>query len=54
MKITNIRVLNNYKIKLINATLAGVNTTENIVAEQGTRSPVLPTPATTPCRRGTL
>lgn len=45
MKITNIRVLNNYKIKLINATLAGVNTTENIVAEQGTRSPVLPTPA---------
>lgn len=43
MKIKNIRVLNNYKVKLKNATLAGVNAGTNIVFEDGTRNPTIPT-----------
>lgn len=43
MKIGSIRVLNNYKVKLINAKLSGVNTSEGVVEEQGTRTPVIPT-----------
>jgi len=46
MKIGSIRVLNNYKVKLINAKLSGVNTSEGVVEEQGTRTPVIPTPPT--------
>lgn len=46
MKITNVRVMNNYKIKLINAKLSGVNVTQEIVAEQGTRTPIPQTPST--------
>lgn len=42
MKITGIRVLNNYKMKLINSRLAGVNFGNASVFEQGTRYPVLP------------
>lgn len=41
MKITNVRVLNNYKVKLINTKLSGVNSFQNIVGEQGTRTPVI-------------
>lgn len=48
MKIGSIRVLNNYKVKLINAKLSGVNTTEGVVEEQGTRTPVIPTPPVPP------
>lgn len=43
MKIRNIRVLNNYKVKLTNAKLSDVDATRSIVAEQGTRSPTIPT-----------
>ena len=43
MKIKNIRVLNNYKVKLKNATLAGVNAGTSIVFEDGTRNPTIPT-----------
>ena len=46
MKITNIRVKNNYKVKLTNSKLAGVNAGISVVAEQGTRTPVIPTPPT--------
>lgn len=46
MKITNIRVLNNYKVKLINARLSAVNLRQDTVSEQGTRYPVVPTPPT--------
>ena len=48
MKITNIRVKNNYKVKLTNSKLAGVNAGISVVAEQGTRTPVIPTPPTPP------
>ena len=41
MKITNVRVLNNYKVKLTNAKLTGVNSSQSSVFEQGTRSPVI-------------
>lgn len=44
MKITNIRVLNNFKVKLTNTKLSGVNSTQNSVFEQGTRIPVIITP----------
>lgn len=43
MRIRDIRVLNNYKVKLTNATLSGVNATTEVVAEQGTREPTVPT-----------
>lgn len=43
MRIRNIRVLNNYKVKLTNAKLSGVNSTTEVVAEQGTRTPTIPT-----------
>lgn len=46
MKITNVRAMNNYKIKLINAKLSGVNVTQESVAEQGTRTPIPQTPPT--------
>lgn len=46
MRITNIRVLNNYKVKLINARLSAVNLSQKTVSEQGTRYPVIPTPPT--------
>lgn len=48
MKITNIRVLNNYKVKLINAKLSGVNAAQSIISEQGTRSPVIITETPVP------
>lgn len=48
MKITNIRVKNNYKIKLTNSKLAGVNAGTSVVAEQGTRTPIIPTPPAPP------
>jgi len=48
MKITNIRVKNNYKVKLTNSKLAGVNAGTSVVAEQGTRTPVIPTPPAPP------
>jgi hypothetical protein len=41
MKITNIRVLNNYKVKLTNAKLSGVNSSQSSIFEQGTRTPVI-------------
>ena len=47
MKITNIRILNNYKVKLVNAKLSGVNQVSGTVAEQGTRTPSIPTTPTT-------
>jgi hypothetical protein len=43
MKITNVRVLNNYKVKLTNVKLSGVNSSQSSVFEQGTRTPVIPT-----------
>lgn len=43
MRIENIRVLNNYKVKLINVKLTGVDTVSTTINEQGTRSPVTPT-----------
>lgn len=46
MRISNIRVLNNYKVKLINARLSAINLKQETVAEQGTRYPVVPTPPT--------
>lgn len=49
MKIRNIRVYNNYKVKLINARLSSVDSSRSIVSEQGTRTPDIPTP-TTPTR----
>lgn len=39
MKITNIRVLNNYKVKLINAKFSGVSPFESAFNDQGTRPP---------------
>jgi hypothetical protein len=41
MKITNIRVLNNFKVKLTNTKLSGVNASQSSVFEQGTRTPVI-------------
>ena len=41
MKITNIRVLNNYKVKLTNAKLSGVNSSQSSIFEQGTRIPTI-------------
>ena len=41
MKITNIRVLNNYKVKLTNAKLSGVNSSQSSIFEQGTRTPTI-------------
>jgi hypothetical protein len=46
MRIDNIRVLNNHKVKLINVKLTGVDSITSVVSEQGTRTPVVPT--TTP------
>ena len=43
MKIRNIRVLNNYKVKLTNSKLSNVDPTRSIVSEQGTRTPSIPT-----------
>lgn len=48
MKITNIRVKNNYKVKLTNSKLSGVNAGISVVAEQGTRTPIIPTPPAPP------
>ena len=49
MRITNIRVLNNYKVKLINAKFSGVNPFESAFNDQGTRPPSdFPTIITTP------
>ena len=42
MRISGIRVLNNFKMKLINTRLANVNFGNASVFEQGTRYPVLP------------
>jgi hypothetical protein len=47
MKISNIRILNNYKIKLINSKLSGVVKEEYKITEQGTRFPIIPTPPKT-------
>lgn len=44
MKIKDIRILNNYKVKLINSKLSGVDRTETKIGEQGTRFAVIPTP----------
>ena len=49
MRITNIRVLNNYKVKLINAKFSGVSPFESAFNDQGTRPPSdFPTIITTP------
>lgn len=49
MKIANIRVLNNYKVKLINAKFSGVSPFESAFNDQGTRPPSdFPTIITTP------
>jgi len=49
MKITNIRIFNNYKVKLINAKFSGVNPFESAFNDQGTRPPSnFPTIITTP------
>jgi len=44
MKIKNIRLLNNYKIKLINSKLHGVDKNKSSITEQGTRVAIIPTP----------
>jgi hypothetical protein len=44
MKIENIRLLNNYKVKLINTKLSGVDKEEHSLLEQGTRVAIIPTP----------
>ena len=47
MKISNIRILNNYKVKLIHTKLSGVIKEEKKVAEQGTKFAIIPTPPKT-------
>lgn len=44
MKIENIRILNNQKVKLINTKLTGVDMKESRISEQGTRVAIIPTP----------
>jgi hypothetical protein len=48
MKIENVRVLNNYKVKLTNVRLAGVNSISHTISEQGTRFPIIITPPVEP------
>jgi hypothetical protein len=44
MKIDNIRIMNNKKVKLINTKLTGVDVKESRLTEQGTRVAIIPTP----------
>lgn len=44
MKIRNIRILNNYKVRLINTRLNGVDKIRSTIYEQGTREAIIPTP----------
>ena len=44
MKIKNIRLLNNYKVKLMNAKLSGVDKVRSTIYEQGTKESIIPTP----------
>jgi hypothetical protein len=44
MKVKNIRLLNNYKVKLVNSRLSGIDRPRSTIREPGTREAIIPTP----------